>query len=226
MTLRHLTEQLQALTRAGYPVEALLAVANHWRGFLRALEVVSPPRVGDALDVASSAEGEARVRALETVRATAQSVEELLAGAHPAFRDGRTRLDDAARFWGIASPPKNPGKALSMLSYLTDDALYDALDEGVRALTAALDAVAAEGEKALPRFLEAARDQPDAIDAQREVVDAGLDFRLAGTRLYLRANGFLRRVQELLRRSAHPAYRQAAERPLPWASDAELAGEL
>lgn len=224
MSLSHLSEQLQHLTREGYPVEGLLAIGNQWRGFLRGTPqlLAALDAVPDATDATASAPADARRAAETMLRAFVRGCGEAFASIYPAYREGRDRLYQTAKFWGIEVPRKCAGEPPRSLAAITDDALLDALESKSRALATELRGAVDEIETAIEKALAAAREQPDALAEKRAVIDAGLDARDRVARVYVRANSLFRRVYELLRRLHEGVTDETLDGRAVWGADPEI----
>lgn len=224
MILGPLTEQLQHLTRQGYPVEALLAVGNQWRGFLRGTVRLLACLDGmpDATDATASASADARRASEAALRGFVQGCGDALAAIYPAYREGLNRLYQTAQFWAMEVSRPRVGEAPRSLAALTDDALLDTMESKSRALVTEIRDAAGEIEAAMQKALDAARDQPDSLAEKRAVIDAGLDARDRVVRVYARANGLFRRVYELLRRLHEGHTAEVLDGRQVWSTDAEI----
>jgi hypothetical protein len=217
---------LEHVLNEDQPIEPLLSVANHWRAFVRNGDNLLEAMEGivEAAKKAEGAEGMAHTRAIVDVRAATQTLAGLTTASYPAFKDGRERLYEVAKFWKIGTSRKSAGKPTSPLSGKSEAQLTSELRSGADNFRSDVKKMLDLGAKATRTCLEAARTPPTEHIEQKTVIDHGLDFRDAVSTLYARSNGILRRAAELSTRKAAAARFENTDAHLPWASDPEFGG--
>jgi hypothetical protein len=215
--------------------EALLAGAALWRLVIKEgddiLEAVQ--KVVENLEtIEGDAPPQRRNAALVDVRRATQEVQATTKSVYGNFAQGREKLYEAAKIWGMSTRRSGKGtKKTADITKVSDEALVAQAAQGSKNLVSATARMLETGATACQKMVITGK--AGCPEAMREpTLTAGLDFRdTVSEALFGRVNGVMRRAVAVIDRFAATQESRLLESKdswvAPWAKDKEIGdGEL